>query len=138
VRGFANANPDFPHQSTIDQWFTESQFESYRRSVSRSPTASCAAPSMIPPAASKRRSRRFSRRWGKIAPAGPRTSTEALMDGRANAFALLRAPRRRSVRLGVDSRRSLDASAATAGTACAAAIGLIHGAVVASDHASER
>ena len=30
VRGFANANPDFPHQSTIDQWFTESQFESYR------------------------------------------------------------------------------------------------------------
>jgi hypothetical protein len=30
VRGFANAHPDFPHQSTIDQWFTESQFESYR------------------------------------------------------------------------------------------------------------
>jgi hypothetical protein len=30
VRGFAKANPDFPHQSTIDQWFTESQFESYR------------------------------------------------------------------------------------------------------------
>jgi hypothetical protein len=30
VRGYANANPDFPHQLTIDQWFTESQFESYR------------------------------------------------------------------------------------------------------------
>jgi hypothetical protein len=30
VRGFANAHPDFPHESTIDQWFTESQFESYR------------------------------------------------------------------------------------------------------------
>ena len=30
VRGFAKAHPDFPHQSTIDQWFTESQFESYR------------------------------------------------------------------------------------------------------------
>jgi hypothetical protein len=24
------ANPDFPHESTTDQWFTESQFESYR------------------------------------------------------------------------------------------------------------
>jgi hypothetical protein len=30
IRAYANANPDFPHQSTIDQWFTESQFESYR------------------------------------------------------------------------------------------------------------
>ena len=30
IRGYAKANSDFPHQSTIDQWFTESQFESYR------------------------------------------------------------------------------------------------------------
>ena len=30
IRGYAKANPDFPHQPTIDQWFTESQFESYR------------------------------------------------------------------------------------------------------------
>jgi hypothetical protein len=30
IRGYANANPDFPHQSTMNQWFTESQFESYR------------------------------------------------------------------------------------------------------------
>jgi len=30
VRGYAKANGDFPHQPTIDQWFTESQFESYR------------------------------------------------------------------------------------------------------------
>jgi len=30
VRGYAKANPDFPHQTTTDQWFTESQFESYR------------------------------------------------------------------------------------------------------------
>jgi len=30
IRGYALANPDFPHQPTIDQWFTESQFESYR------------------------------------------------------------------------------------------------------------
>jgi len=30
VRSYAMANIDFPHQSTANQWFTESQFESYR------------------------------------------------------------------------------------------------------------
>jgi len=30
IRSYAAANPDFPHQSTTDQWFSESQFESYR------------------------------------------------------------------------------------------------------------
>jgi hypothetical protein len=30
VRGFAVAHPDFPHESTANQWFTESEFESYR------------------------------------------------------------------------------------------------------------
>ena len=30
VRSYATANPDFPHQSTMNQWFSESQFESYR------------------------------------------------------------------------------------------------------------
>ena len=30
VRSYAMANPEFPHQATIDQWFSESQFESYR------------------------------------------------------------------------------------------------------------
>ena len=30
VRSYAMANPDFPHQSTMNQWFSESQFESYR------------------------------------------------------------------------------------------------------------
>ena len=25
------ANRDFPHEDTIDQWFSESQFESYRK-----------------------------------------------------------------------------------------------------------
>jgi hypothetical protein len=30
VRNYAIANVDFPHQSTGDQWFSESQFESYR------------------------------------------------------------------------------------------------------------
>jgi hypothetical protein len=30
VRSYAMANFDFPHQSTTNQWFTESQFESYR------------------------------------------------------------------------------------------------------------
>ena len=30
VRSYAMANIDFPHQSTANQWFTESQFESNR------------------------------------------------------------------------------------------------------------
>ena len=30
VRSYAIANPDFPHQTTGDQFFSESQFESYR------------------------------------------------------------------------------------------------------------
>jgi hypothetical protein len=30
VRSYALANPEFPHQSTMNQWFSESQFESYR------------------------------------------------------------------------------------------------------------
>jgi len=31
VQTYAAENPAFPHQSTADQWFDESQFESYRR-----------------------------------------------------------------------------------------------------------
>jgi hypothetical protein len=31
VLQYASANPDFPHQSTLDQFFDESQFESYRK-----------------------------------------------------------------------------------------------------------
>ena len=31
VLNYQTANPTFPHQSTADQWFSESQFESYRR-----------------------------------------------------------------------------------------------------------
>jgi len=30
VASYGKANPDFPHQSTGDQWFDESQTESYR------------------------------------------------------------------------------------------------------------
>jgi hypothetical protein len=30
VRSYAALHPDFPHESTLDQWFTESQMESYR------------------------------------------------------------------------------------------------------------
>lgn len=30
VLNYAEANPEFPHQATTDQWFNESQFESYR------------------------------------------------------------------------------------------------------------
>jgi hypothetical protein len=30
IRSYATAHKEFPHESTLDQWFTESQFESYR------------------------------------------------------------------------------------------------------------
>ncbi|HEY7319800.1 MAG TPA: patatin-like phospholipase family protein [Candidatus Binatia bacterium] len=30
IFNYATANPQFPHESTLDQWFSESQFESYR------------------------------------------------------------------------------------------------------------
>jgi hypothetical protein len=30
IKSYAAAHPTFPHESTADQWFTESQFESYR------------------------------------------------------------------------------------------------------------
>ena len=30
VRQYQRSSPDFPHESTTDQWFSESQFESYR------------------------------------------------------------------------------------------------------------
>jgi hypothetical protein len=30
IRSYAMAHSDFPHETTVDQWFTESQFESYR------------------------------------------------------------------------------------------------------------
>src|SRR5262249_15022169 len=30
VMDYASAHPDFPHETTTDQWFGESQFESYR------------------------------------------------------------------------------------------------------------
>jgi Patatin-like phospholipase len=30
VRGYASDHPGFPHESTIDQWFSESQLEAYR------------------------------------------------------------------------------------------------------------
>jgi hypothetical protein len=31
ILNYANEHPEFPHQSTADQWFNESQFESYRK-----------------------------------------------------------------------------------------------------------
>jgi hypothetical protein len=30
IRGYAMAHSDFPHESTVNQWFSESQFEAYR------------------------------------------------------------------------------------------------------------
>jgi hypothetical protein len=35
VRGYAYQHPDFPHESTTDQWFSESQLEAYRALAAR-------------------------------------------------------------------------------------------------------
>ena len=53
IGSYAAANPTFPHESTADQFFTESQFESYRRlglhiglsvfPVARADTEACVA-----------------------------------------------------------------------------------------------
>jgi hypothetical protein len=31
VRSYGTTSPTFPHETTLDQWFGEAQFESYRR-----------------------------------------------------------------------------------------------------------
>jgi hypothetical protein len=31
VRQYKLENPNFPHQTTVDQWYDEAQFESYRK-----------------------------------------------------------------------------------------------------------
>jgi hypothetical protein len=31
IKNYRTMHPQFPHESTVDQWFTESQFESYRQ-----------------------------------------------------------------------------------------------------------
>ena len=31
VRQYKLQNPNFPHQTTVDQWYDEAQFESYRK-----------------------------------------------------------------------------------------------------------
>jgi len=30
IKNYHTMHPQFPHETTVDQWFTESQFESYR------------------------------------------------------------------------------------------------------------
>ena len=44
VLQYAAANPAFPHQTTLDQFFDESQFESYRRLGEWAIEAICGAP----------------------------------------------------------------------------------------------
>src|SRR5207244_7999361 len=39
VRQYRLQNEQFPHQTTVDQWFDESQFESYRKLGERSAEA---------------------------------------------------------------------------------------------------
>jgi predicted acylesterase/phospholipase RssA len=51
VLNYRKAHPDYPHQSTADQWFDEAQFESYRAlgyHIARSALAEAAAAARLP------------------------------------------------------------------------------------------
>jgi hypothetical protein len=51
VINYRKAHPDYPHQSTADQWFDEAQFESYRAlgyHVTKSALARAAEVSKVP------------------------------------------------------------------------------------------
>jgi hypothetical protein len=51
VLNYRKAHPDYPHQSTADQWFDEAQFESYRAlgyHITRSALARAAEVSKVP------------------------------------------------------------------------------------------
>jgi hypothetical protein len=49
VRGYAAAHPTFPHESTTDQWFSESQLEAYRALGAHIVEDICSGGSGVPP-----------------------------------------------------------------------------------------
>jgi hypothetical protein len=49
VRAYAAVNPTFPHETTSDQWFSESQLESYRVLGSYIVDLLCSGPGPLPP-----------------------------------------------------------------------------------------
>lgn len=49
VQNYARTNKEFPHESTGDQWFSESQFESYRALGEHTVDRICSGGSPIPP-----------------------------------------------------------------------------------------
>ncbi len=54
IQGYANAHATFPHQSTADQFFTESQFEAYRGLGAHIVELICMGGSELPPLAQPR------------------------------------------------------------------------------------
>jgi hypothetical protein len=51
VRSYASGNPTFPHESTTDQWFSESQLEAYRALGASITEFVCGGGNAIPPGA---------------------------------------------------------------------------------------
>ncbi len=49
VRGYASDHPAFPHESTTDQWFSESQLEAYRALAAHIVEHICSGGSGVPP-----------------------------------------------------------------------------------------
>jgi hypothetical protein len=52
VRGYASDHPEFPHESTTDQWFSESQLEAYRALGAHITEHVCSAGAGVAPGAS--------------------------------------------------------------------------------------
>jgi hypothetical protein len=74
VRNYRISHPSFPHQSTADQWFSESQFESYRRlgqhvveTLFSQPDGSPADPEIIRKLSPSELFARLEERWPKKA-----------------------------------------------------------------------
>jgi hypothetical protein len=51
VRGYASDHPTFPHESTTDQWFSESQLEAYRALGAHIMEHICSGGTSVPPGA---------------------------------------------------------------------------------------
>ena len=49
VRGYASDHPAFPHESTTDQWFSESQLEAYRALAAHIVEHICSGGAGVPP-----------------------------------------------------------------------------------------
>jgi hypothetical protein len=71
IRAYAQANPSFPHESTSEQWFGESQFEAYRALGAHEMETICSGAAPGAPAAANSLDTLFARAKAIIEPITP-------------------------------------------------------------------